>query len=164
MSPAVPLRRPTRWTRLRCRLRGGCQWSALPTAGGYVLLVCEGCADLSTVPFVDVPATGVFGLTDPEADRVGPFGDLAAGRAALRFIRAISDGDAAAARQERRILTARPGAGVDALGVFAEGLLRTLDTERSGGDRVWRDLFLAGWSARHDMEAMVQGIGMEDGR
>lgn len=151
------LKRVALWRRLRCAL-GTHTWTSQTTLNGYAIVFCGRCHELTVARFVDVPAGDMFGA-GPEAGKAGPLGDLETGRAALAYVAGLVDGDPGPGLRARQVLTARPGAGVDAMAVYAAILLRILRSE-NGTDWVERFDFVQ--HGNHDLAALFMGLGLEE--
>ncbi len=106
-----------RWRALRCAVRGH-RWASQPTAGGFVLVLCDRCWEVVTARFLDVE--DVLGAP-PSAELSSVWlGEATSGRCALELVAALLEGaDPAALRAQA---TARPGAAVDALARLASVL------------------------------------------
>lgn len=136
------MRRQPLWRRLRCALTTH-RWEGGPTARGYVIMLCPRCGELEAIPYVD--QLTVFGCVDPEVDKPGPLGDLAAGRAAVALVDAlrVNNQDAAeAARKSPNSSPGRrhrhPGRACRALGADARRRERWPDLERAVPGRAGR--------------------------
>ncbi len=99
-----------RWRALRCAVRGH-RWASQPTAGGFVLVLCDRCSEVVTARFLDVE--DVLGAPPSAELRSAWLGEATAARCALALVGALLEGtDPAVLRAQA---TARPGAAVDAL-------------------------------------------------